>query len=152
MGPPEYHSSNFKRDEPMAAIKKDIQIGDNVYPVLFSANALRRLEEQTGMSIMQLGYILQQGLGTFNQMHCIVWAGLEGGRIRAKTRPNPFTMDEVGDLIDEAGGPGLLWGPTGLEEKIPNDIIEAWRSAFPQQVRPELKAVETADPNDSAAS
>lgn len=51
-----------------------------------------------------------------------LWAGLESARRKNKTRLNPWTIEEVGDLIDEAGG----------FQNIEATVVEAFKAAFPQ--------------------
>jgi hypothetical protein len=137
------------------ALPVAVTFGKRSYYLQFTANALRRLEKETGLSIHQLSFILTTGSGEFGQMQALVWAGLEGARIRDHNKRNlPFTIDEVGDLLDEEGGPGFIWHD--LEHPISKAVIEAWQSAFPKKRAPEPGDTPddkegTTDPPDAAS-
>jgi len=128
------------------AERRDITIGNKVYPILYSANGLRRLERETGHPTSRIGLLLISGAGGFDLLQCVMWAGLEGARLKLLTRPNPFTVDEVGDLIDELGGPEVAWDiedgsnpKTGWKgSQMAVAVLEAWQSAFPKQQRRDL--------------
>jgi hypothetical protein len=121
------------------AEQRTITIGRKTYPILYSANALRRLERETGHPTSRVGLLLLTGQGGFDLLQCVLWAGLEGARLKNITRPNPFTVDEVGDMIDDLGGPETAWD---IEAKPPAPmaiaVLEAWQSAFPKQQRKDL--------------
>lgn len=51
-----------------------------------------------------------------------LWAGLEGARKKYKTRTQPYTIEEAGDIIDDCGG----------FQAIESTVIEAFKAAFPQ--------------------
>lgn len=131
------------------SVAKHVMIAGKAYPIQYTANALRRLEQQTKMTTTQLGFLLVSGQGGFSHLHDILWAGLEGARLKEMTRLQPYTIDEVGDLLDEAGGPQVFWAE-GSENG--NLLLEAWQSAFPTKERKELKQAENKDPNDDAAA
>lgn len=65
------------------------------------------------------------------------------------TSPQPYTVEEVGDWIDDfPGGAPACW-----DEKSPvaNAVLEAWQDAFPTTKREDLpKAKEGANPTDGA--
>ncbi len=87
--------------------ERQIEIKGKSYGLLFSTNAGFHLEL----------YLIQHGLGTVDalvmrlksnpmrvDLQLLIWASLEGFRRKFQSRPNAFTVDEVGDLIDDAGG------------------------------------------------
>ena len=138
------------------AERRDITIGTKVYPILYSANGLRRLERETGHPTSRIGVLLMTGQGGFDLLQCVLWAGLEGARLKYLTRPSPYTVDEVGDMLDDLGGPEVAWE---LADSVPDPatgkyagaslavaVLEAWQSAFPKQVRRDLPKG-TSDPN-----
>lgn len=132
------------------AEQRDITIGRKTYPILYSANALRRLERETGHPTSRIGLLLITGQGGFDLLQTVLWAGLEGARLKFLTRPNPYTLDEVGDMLDDLGGPETAWD---IEATPPSPmataVLEAWKSAFPKQQRKDLPK---SDPNEKAPS
>lgn len=61
--------------------------------------------------------------GSAADIHLFFWAILEGGRIKHKTKEKAFTVQEVGELIDEAGG--LL--------EVSRQLNEALKAAVPTE-------------------
>ncbi len=117
----------------MARAAKTVQIGNTVVSIQYSSNALRLLERQTGKTVQQIGLYLVSGRGGFGLLQEILWAGLEGARLKHNTRPAPFTVDEVGDLIDDhEGGAAAVWAENGL---IATAVLDAWLEAFPSKKR-----------------
>lgn len=125
---------------------KTLSIDGVDYPIRFDSNALFRLDEKTGLTVLQMGIILASGRAGYRMLHQMLWAGLEGGRRQAKTRPELWTMDEVGDLMDKVGGAAMFWfegndavtndtGEVILEAVPPSAYLTtfqaAWTSAFP---------------------
>lgn len=93
-----------------------IEIGGKVYPLLFSTNAASALDRllrdlHQGNVAELLGRVIAKQ-PSLTDIHMMMWALIEGGRKRAasratdpsKARFTPFTLDEVGDMIDDAGG------------------------------------------------
>src|SRR6185295_17816838 len=128
----------------MAVVVKHLTFGTKgTHPVVFTSNALFKLEKETGLSTERIGLMLLTGRAGYQMMQIILWAGLEAARVRMKTRREPFTIDEVGDLLDEEGGAAFVWAGAddGLDgEKvqvreprplhpIAADVTEAWTSA-----------------------
>lgn len=128
----------------MATEQKVIHLGAVAYPITFSSNALYRLEKETKYTIEQLGYILLSGRGGYMHLQQILWSGLEGARLKMMTRPVPYTMDEVGDLIDLAGGAPVVWDEDGTGVK---ELLEAWHVTFPVK-----RANEDPPKNEKAAA
>lgn len=103
----------------MSLVQKEIRFGKSHYPVVFGSNALRLLEKETGTTIERLGLLMVTGRAGYSVMQAVVWAGLEHGRLRNRLTRPPFTMEEVGDLLDEEGGSAVIWAPEddGFEEQ-----------------------------------
>lgn len=118
---------------------RTITIGSKAYQILYSANALRRLERETGHPTSRIGILLLTGQGGFDLLQCVLWAGLEGARLKFVTSPQPYTVDQVGDMLDDLGGPEVAWD---IEAKPPSPmataVLEAWRSAFPSKARKDV--------------
>src|SRR5262245_28262632 len=112
---------------------KYIHIATRPYPIQYTSNALTRLEKETGLSVQVLGTMLVHQRGGLRELQQILWAGLEGARLKHKTRQIAYTLDEVGDLIDEAGGVIEFWD---LEGDNVRALMEAFKSAFPSKERP----------------
>jgi len=138
-------------------VQKDVRFGNTTHPVVFNSNALFKLEKETGLIMDRIGILMMTGQAGFRIMQYVLWCGLEAGRIRAKTRHQPFTLEEVGDLMDLEGGPAFCWageddGILETKEEVDGQIItkktkvreprpahhialavqEAWLSAFPK--------------------
>lgn len=143
-----------------------IVAGGDTYPIRFGQSALFLLEgmltELEGKSIASghppkttevrisrgkgqeprivqapvVGLELLQFLPNATAMHVMCWAGMESARIKIGVRPTPYTMHEVGDIIDAAGG----------IEEITLPVMKCYAEAFPKKMTPEyiamLEAVE----------
>ena len=104
-----------------------VKIGRRTYPILFTVYGMTKLERETGLTIYELaqtidfridpgkfkkasseekermtGGALRQ-LGLY-KLQSLLYAGLEGGRRKLNPTDPPFDFDDVGDLIEEAGG------------------------------------------------
>lgn len=112
----------------MAAPVVYAPIGSKSLPLCYSHNALFRLQKESGKSPQLLQMLLIAGRGGPVETTQILWAGLEGGRLKTNGRPVPYTIDEVGDLIDEAGGSEEISEPT---HPLAIAVLEAWTGAFP---------------------
>ncbi len=88
--------------------ERHIEIKGKSFGLLFSTNAGFQLElylRQHGLGTVDgLVMRLKGGSGGRLDLHLLIWASLEGFRRKYQSRPNAFTVDEVGDLIDDAGG------------------------------------------------
>jgi len=135
-------------------VVKQVTFGSRgTHPIVFSSNALFNAEKVTGLSIERLAVMLQLGRAGFQYCQMLLWAALEAGRMRYKTRSEPFTIEEVGDMLDELGGIAHAFQPeddgfdaveeNGVAKKVQTRIpqeahplgkafLEAWTSAFPQ--------------------
>lgn len=108
------------------AVLVHVNIGGKQYPLSFGHNAIRRLERQTGYAMPQI--LAEMRSGSHAIMHEALWAGLEGGRMKTNHRPLAYSLDEVGDMLDEHAGNGVWNEP---DHEISKALIEAWTSAFP---------------------
>lgn len=115
----------------MAEVKY-IHIAGRPYPLQYTSNALTRLEKETGLAVAVLGSLLIHQRGGLRELQQILWAGLEGARLKHKTRQIAYTVDEVGDLIDEEGGIVAFWDKDGDNVKA---LMDAFQSAFPVKQR-----------------
>lgn len=98
---------------------KTFEVGGKTYEIRFTQNALYRLEKELGRSILNR----QMDWGVV-QIQSMLWAGLEGARLKTKSRPTPFGLDEVGDLMDAMIEADLK--PLDL-------VMEAWAAAHPEK-------------------
>jgi hypothetical protein len=117
------------------------------YPICFSSNAIYKLEERAGMTLARIGLLLRLGQGGIKLMQMMLWAGLEGGRLRAKTSHGTWDLNHVGDLVDETdGGFSEVWREEDDGEKAPDGtvirppvalhpvhqaMLDAFKDAFP---------------------
>jgi hypothetical protein len=141
----------------MAVVVKHVTFGTKgTFPIVFSSNALYKLEEKTGLSTERIGLLMFTGRAGYHMMQIILWAALEAARVREKLRREAFTIEEVGDLLDEEGGSGVVWlaADDGMEERddeatgakvkvlvrepremhpICVAVTSCWEAAFPKQ-------------------
>lgn len=83
----------------MANQERSFEAGGKTYTIRFTQNALYRLMRETRAATGAF-----QGRVGLVEIQMMLWAGLEGARLKSASRPEPFTLDEAGDLIDEMGG------------------------------------------------
>lgn len=96
--------------------EKKFEAGGVTYAIRFTQNARFLLAEQLGGSLEPLAR-----LGV-REMQLMMWAGLEGARLKHKSRPGPYTVYEAGDIIDEMIAADLR----------PMDVlVEAWKASMP---------------------
>jgi len=99
----------------MANMERSFQAGDHTYTIRFSQNALYKLEKEIGQPLalikLHVGPVVLQTM---------LWAGLEGERIKNDPRRKPFTIEQAGEIIDEMGGLG----------KATPIILDAWQAAL----------------------
>jgi hypothetical protein len=76
-------------------------VGERTYSVRFTQNALYKLQKQLNRPLHEI-----TGFASIVEIQTMLWAGLEGARLKHSDRKEPFTIEEVGDLIDELGGMG----------------------------------------------
>ncbi len=82
----------------MANQERTFEVDGKSYALRFSYNALAMLEEQLGRSVSAL----QSAIGV-SQVRAMLWAGLEGARLKSGKPRAPFTLLQAGDLLDELG-------------------------------------------------
>jgi hypothetical protein len=80
----------------------DGETGGHAYTVRFTQNALYRLQKQLNRPPHEI-----TGQASAVEIQTMMWAGLEGARLKHLDRKEPYTIDEVGDIIDELGGMGI---------------------------------------------
>jgi hypothetical protein len=99
----------------MANQERTFEAGGENYTLRFSQNALYLLEKELGKSItiiaLSVGPVVLQSM---------MWAGLEGARMKNDPRGKKFTIEKAGDIIDELGG---------LAKATPV-IMDAWNAAM----------------------
>lgn len=78
--------------------------GDETYGFAFTTNALCILQEEMSpeaFNAFTSGASANIGMVEMRQ---VIWAALEGYRMKHKTRPDAFTLTEAGDIMDGIGG------------------------------------------------
>jgi hypothetical protein len=110
----------------MANQEVTFQLGGKSYAVRFTQNAIYRIERELGRSMMRIDW-------RDVPVQMMLWAGLEGARLKHRGEPGvrliPFTIEEVGDLIDAMRGEEPPLFPFDL-------AMEAFRLAFPAAAKP----------------
>lgn len=101
---------------------RTIEIGGKAYTIRFGQYALFLLEQASGKSVEQFG-----AMPNFSALYLLLYAGLECARLKYRNRVQPWTLLEVGELLEEAGGMAALSA----------SVMDAFFMAFPQQ-RPAL--------------
>jgi hypothetical protein len=101
-----------------------IEVNGKAFQVRIGWNAVRRIEEALGEPVQDVGVKMMAGRSGIRELGIIFWAGLETARLKERTRPNPWTIEEVGDLIDEAGSPAFF-------DQIYPKLMVAFSEAFP---------------------
>jgi hypothetical protein len=105
-----------------------------------------RLEKETGQTLPRLGFLLQIGRGGVHIMTCMLWAALEGGRLRTKSNRPAMTVDEVADLVDATdGGMADVWrepddGTRPVFDAEQNPVMEGGKQK--RERNPEIQIVE----------
>lgn len=117
------------------------EAGGEKYDFILSTNALSDMEDLLEKGVLDIAQSFMDGKTTFSELRVVVMCGLSGA---AKKLRKPFTLDldQVGDLIDEAGGlPGIM--PT---------IAKAFVDAFPTSEVNEEKVSALKEAIEDAAS
>jgi hypothetical protein len=112
---------------------RTIEAGGKTYTVRFTQNALFKLEQQTGKSV--LDYMIGSNV---SGAHYLLWAGLEGARQKHKSRSAPYSLDEVGSLMDDYAAEHK-----NAHRKLMTLLIEAVEAAFPAQTEEDQKKDKT---------
>ena len=84
---------------------------------LVTEGVIKSLSPQLGVGVWDMGQLPRRV-----DVQITLWAGLETARKKYNTRPELFTLEEVGDLIDEAGG----------IVAVNSQVMEAFKIAFPE--------------------
>jgi hypothetical protein len=98
------------------------------FTVRLGWNAIRRVEEIQQCSIQEVGFRMVAGQSGLRELGVIFWAGLETARVHDKTRGNPYSLEEVGDLIDDIGSEIFF-------DLVYPQILIAFADAFPKAVK-----------------
>jgi hypothetical protein len=99
-----------------------VTLAGREYPIAFTSNALVFLEEHTGMSVSQFAAALKRDAAGIRGLQMLLWAGLEGGRLRDKHRKARWTLEEIGDLIDGTdNGVSDVWRQADTGQRVKRD-------------------------------
>jgi hypothetical protein len=103
--------------------ERSFEAGGRTYTLRFTQNALYRLEKELARPL----FVALKSFGLV-EVQAMLWAGLEGARLKRRSAPRgrdgrerPFTLDEAGEIIDQLGGAAAA---------MPI-IMDAWRAAMP---------------------
>lgn len=96
---------------------RTIEAGGKTYTIRFGQYAIFLIEQASGKGIETF-----EAVPRFSVLYLMLYAGLECARQKYRSRPQPWTMPEVGELIDAAGG----------IEGMQATIMDAWFAAFPE--------------------
>lgn len=90
-----------------------LEVGDRTYQLRYTTNSLIEIEEQTGLTIQELGQKFLEGKVGLRDMRIFVWAGI-------LHQHDDFTLAEAGHIIDEVG-----------ISEVATKAAEAFQAAFP---------------------
>lgn len=82
---------------------KTFSVGENIYAIRYSSYGCYMVEETLGISCTVLMKRMQDGTAMFREVAALLLGGLEGARKAHKQRHNPFTIEEVCDILDLMG-------------------------------------------------
>ena len=82
----------------------EFEVAGKTYGLRFTSNALFKLEEKSGRSVPEMLVAFNEGRCGVRDIQLMFWAALEGHRLKSKPRSSPYTVEEAGDIIDDAGG------------------------------------------------
>ena len=127
------------------AANRTINVGDKAFSVRLGWNAVRRIEEVLHEPVQAIGLRMVLGQAGLRELGTVFWAGLETARIKDKSRPQPYTLEEVGDIIDEMDADVFF-------EQVYPQLIEAITEAFPtvKKAAADKKGSGTGDPPPAA--
>lgn len=127
-----------------------IEFGEGkVHQLVFSSMAIRELESLSGHSTQVIGLMIVTGRAGYGLLQEALYCSLEGARVKHRLNIPPFTLEGVGDMIDEYQFAGMtgLYAFWDKESPALQSFLRAWDSAFPLKQREETK-----DPNPPQAS
>lgn len=75
------------------------EVDGHGYAIRFTQNALYRATKMLGKSLTEAA-----ATAGVVEVQTLLWAGLEGARLKHADRTEPYSLDEAGDLIDGLGG------------------------------------------------
>lgn len=101
-----------------------IDINGKAFRVRIGWNAVRRLEEILRIPITVLGAKMLGGDCGLMELGLVFWAGLETARIHDKSRPEPYSVEEVGNMIDDFGADAFF-------DIVYPQLLVALTEAFP---------------------
>jgi hypothetical protein len=89
-----------------------IELGNVTYNLRFGAIGAFLLQQVTGESITHFASKVDANQLGFLELHALMYACLESARRKDHVHPTPWTLDSVGDLIDE---------------QCDGDLVEFWK-------------------------
>lgn len=107
------------------------------YPFMVSNVGLAMMERETGLKLPQLLAMVsltqeavkgkknmveiaaEMRLGIFEVLS-LLYAGLEGHRLKFRTKDTPWTLDEASDVLEDCGG------MAGVQEVLNTAMAEFW--------------------------
>lgn len=129
-----------------------LTIGEDTFNLRFGSIGAFLLQQATSLSIQEFSAKVDNETLGFLELHALLYAELESGRRKDRSRPSPWTLDAVGDLIDSDCDGDILefW------KKHAKTVIAAFRTSFhltmQQQQNLKLRSVsaETEKKDDAA--
>lgn len=107
-------------------------------PGLLSMISEVQAKQADGANMIEVAAIMKIGL--FEVM-ALMYAGLEGHRLKFRTKETPWTLDEVSDVLDDCGG------MAGVQEVMNEALSEFWPKLLgtvePQRSAPPAKKTRT---------
>ncbi len=114
------------------------QAGKAEVPFLLSTNAIADIEELCGKGIMEVAQGFTVGKVTFTDLRIVIFCGVQSAKLKLQ-EPFGMTLEDIGDLMDDAGGIATLLPLLGkaFGQAFPADKIrEARKEMEGEEVDP----------------
>ncbi len=111
------------------------------YRIWFTSNAIFKLERALNIGFEDFMQQFRSGGTGFSMLQALLYAGLEGARLKMYPRAVEWTMEAVGDLIDACGGHRQMW----LDTDIPHTLGAAIAAGMPVPTRAAAASADTGD-------
>ena len=119
----------------------ELNIDGTTYILRYTNAALALAEKWTGKQVGELAMMVGAGRFGFFDLTRLVAAGLEGARRKLRLAPQPWTVEKVEDLLEDAGS----------FEQVALPVVEAFNAAlrkwFPDEFAEADAAEEEQDPS-----
>jgi hypothetical protein len=121
------------------------------YVVWYTSNAIFKLERAIDMGFEDFIQVFREQRTGFAMLQALLFAGLEGARLKMFTRKPEWTIDSTGDLIDACGGHRRFWLEGDTAKTLGSAIAASLPVPKQQPDKPKSTDDETTGPEGQAA-